>query len=231
MIVGTRIVHPEEVDLWKAEIIQISVYRGMKGNLKMMMDCVYACHKAGMRYVIHPVSYSLLDKETLNDIMQMAAAADLSLILHDERTLEGERLTGTHERMFRKSFEKIKSRTHISFENATNSEDVKWFWESFADSITLDIGHVESSGLDSLEFVKHLDESFINKIQYVHLHRNNGLRGGITDHWPLNYNCREVQALKELLKTKSDISVILEINEVEKIGESLNILRSVRDEI
>ena len=41
--------------------------------------------------------------------------------------------------------------------------------------------------------------------------------------------CKEMQALRELLKRKSDISVILELNEVDQIGESLELLAEIRD--
>jgi hypothetical protein len=86
---------------------------------------------------------------------------------------------------------------------------------------------VESAGLDSVEFVRSLDHGIIDKLQFVHMHRNNGLRGGITDHWPLIPDCMELRALRELLNLKSDISVILEINELEIIGESLKLLREL----
>jgi len=68
----------------------------------------------------------------------------------------------------------------------------------------------------------------LSRVEYIHLHRNNGLRGGLTDHWPITRKCREVNALKELLKKKSDIKVILEINETEEIEENLRILGELR---
>lgn len=70
----------------------------------------------------------------------------------------------------------------------------------------------------------------VGRIEFVHMHRNNGLHGGITDHWPLRPDCREVRALRKLLARRSDVSVILELNEVEQIGESLDILRSLTPE-
>jgi sugar phosphate isomerase/epimerase len=119
----------------------------------------------------------------------------------------------------------------ISFENATHVADVRWFWDNYAESITFDIGHAEVAGLDSIAFVRSLDDETVGKIEYVHVHRNNGLHGGITDHWPLTPGCREVEALRELLRRKSGIGVILELNETEQIGESLRILRHLRDEL
>jgi hypothetical protein len=232
MIVGSRMLYPEEVSFWDAELLQISVYNGMKGNLDLMQDCVLACKKACIGYVIHPVRYSLLKEEMFKDLREMAEWTDLALILHDERAPDGKRLAGEHEDRFRNALKELDSITTVSFENSTHTADVRWFWKNYADnSITLDIGHIESSGLNSLEFVASFDEHIIKKIQFIHMHRNNGLRGGITDHWPLSHNCREVKALEVLLKIKSDVSVILEINEIEEIDKSLDILRSLRDKL
>jgi sugar phosphate isomerase/epimerase len=122
----------------------------------------------------------------------------------------------------------LQSVTPVSFENATDTRDVIWFWNNYADSITLDIGHVEVAGMDSVQFVNFLDTSLIDKIQYVHLHRNNGWRNGLTDHWYITPDCKEVKALKELLRRKQDVGIILEINETEKTEESLRILRQIR---
>lgn len=229
MLIGTRIVEPEEIDLWNAEVIQISVYRGMKDNLEKMKKCVQKCRERGMRYVVHPVRYSLLEGDTFGEIMIMAEQADLALILHDETGPDGRRITADAEADLRKKLQQLKKRTNVSIENSTNTADITWFWNRFADSVTLDIGHLESSGHDSLAFVRNLDPPVIEKIQFVHMHRNNGLRGGITDHWPLSEDCREVRACRELLRVKSDLSVILELNEVDRIGESLGILRSLRE--
>jgi sugar phosphate isomerase/epimerase len=231
MRIGTRILYAEEVEYWNAELLQISVYHGMDKNIEMMEKTARACREAGTRYVIHPVRFSLLQEETLKDVLFMAECTDLSLILHDERTPEGERISGRNETRFRHALEELQAVTHVSFENAVDTGDIHWFWDTFAESVTLDIGHVESSGLDSVEFVNALDEADLQKIQFVHIHRNNGLRGGITDHWPLRADCREISALKSLLNVKRDINVILEINEIEQINQSLDILRSLRDSL
>ncbi|MEW6599342.1 MAG: hypothetical protein AB1499_00070 [Nitrospirota bacterium] len=228
MLIGTRVLYPEEVDYWDADLLQISVYRGMEGGLDFMRKCVRVCKDAGVRFVIHPVKYSLLQQDTFGELLEMAELADLALILHDEKSPDGSRLSGESESMFRKSLDRLREVTEVSLENSTNTRDIHWFWNNFADSVTLDIGHVESSGLDSVDFVQSLDETVIEKLRFVHIHRNNGLRGGITDHWPLAPGCRELNALRELLNVKSDISIILEINEIEKINESLGLLRGLR---
>lgn len=231
MIIGTRVLYPEEVGYWNAEIVQISVFNGMKDNLNIMRNCVDAFREAGTNFVIHPVMYSLLQEELFDDLKEMARLSDVAMILHDERTPEGNRLEGQDEASFKNALNELKSIVPISFENSVNTGDVHWFWNNYADSITLDIGHIESFGLDSTIFIKSLDDSFISKIHFVHMHRNNGVHGGITDHWPLDRDCREVKALEELVKRKSDVSVILELNEVDQIGESLEVLADIRDNI
>jgi hypothetical protein len=231
MKIGTRIVRPEEVSRWDAELLQITVYGGMEYNLSTMRKCVRSCREARIPFVIHPVGYSLLDEGGRADLREMAMAADLALILHDERTGEGQRIEGGSESVFRGFLDELRSLASISFENATDTADVRWFWKQYADAITLDIGHAEVAGFDSVAFVQTLDEETLRKIQYVHIHRNNGTHGGITDHWPLTPGCREVEALRKLLRRKSGIGVILELNETEQIGESLGILRHLRDEL
>ncbi len=231
MKIGTRILYPEEVDMWDADILQISLYHGMKDNLKFMMNCVNACRQAGMPYVIHPVGYSLLNDEMFEDLRKMAELTDLAFLLHDERTPDGKRLTGTDATRFRESVEELRAITSVSFENSENTRDVQWFWSNFRGPITIDIGHIESSGLDSIEFIQSLGSDVISNIEFVHMHRNNGLRGGITDHWPLTDDCREVKALEELLKLKPDVNVFLELNEVDETDRSLTILRELKEKL
>ncbi len=230
MIIGTRILYPEEIDIWDAEIYQISVYRGMKDNTKIMRDTVSACSDADVPYVIHPVGYSILNKDMFSEITEMSKLADRALILHDETRPDGARLNGRDEEDFQTYLQELSSHAPVSIENATNTRDVQWFWDRYADSITLDIGHIETSGLDSVDFIESLGEHTIKKIQYVHIHRNNGLHGGITDHWPLKRDCREVKALTSLICLKPEVNVILEINEVDEIDESLDILRELKDQ-
>jgi sugar phosphate isomerase/epimerase len=231
MLIGTRMVFPDEVGKSNADILQISVYRNMDNNLNIMRDSVNACRDAGKDYVIHPVGYSVLEKSDFSTLAIMAEHAGLALILHDERTPDGGRVTGRHETLFKKASEELGTIAHLSFENAVNTIDVRWFWDTYADSVTVDIGHIEVAGLDSVEFIKSLDNETINKIEFAHMHRNNGLRGGITDHWPLRRNCTELKALEELVRRKSDINVLLELNETDEIGDSLNILREFQDRL
>ncbi len=228
MIIGTRVLSPEEVCNWDIDLIQISIYYGLKENLSIAKACVDLCKRKGIRYVIHPVGYFILNKEMFTCLMLLAQWSDLGLILHDEKMPDGNRISGAHKKKFRGLLRELKSITHVSFENATDTKDARWFWQNFADSITLDIGHVEAAGINSVEYVKTLVKEEIEKIHYVHMHRNNGWRKGLTDHWPLTPECREVSALKELLNRKKDISVILEINESDMINENIKLLRTVK---
>jgi len=225
MNIGTRIHSPQEVNHWDTDILQISVYQGNVDNINQLKKCAEACREQGRRYVVHPVFYSILNREMFRDLKIMSEWADLALILHDEKTHDWKRLAGEHEITFKELVKELQSVTPVSFENATDTGDVIWFWNNYADSITLDLGHVEVAGMDSVQFVNSLDIALIDKLQYVHLHRNNGWRNGLTDHWYITPDCKEVKALKELLRRKQDVGIILEINETEKTEESLRILR------
>ena len=230
MLIGTRVHNRHEVNQWDADILQISLYYGHGDNITRLKKCVEACRERQRRYVIHPVFYPILKQETFEDLIVMAELADLAVILHDEKIHDWERITGEHEKTFRELVRELQSVTPVSFENATDTKDVVWFWNHFADSITLDIGHLEAAGIDSVEFIRHLDRGLVDKIHYVHLHRNNGWRNGLTDHWYITPECKEVKALKELLRGKKDVGVILEVNEREMIEENLNLLKAIRKE-
>ena len=115
----------------------------------------------------------------------------------------------------------------VSIENSGNNPDIKWFWREHARSITLDIGHLEVAGIDSVQFVRTLEPDLLEALDFVHMHRVNGVRGGIRDHWGLTTDCRELQALKELLARKKGLKVILEIIEAGDVERSLDLLRSL----
>ena len=227
MRIGSRITMPEQVHTWDLDIAQISFYKGFRFNLEHIKVCALACRKKVVPYVIHPVGYRITDTEMFNEINSVTAWVDEALILHDERASDKGRLEGTDGQQFRKALDALPSRLHVSFENATHTKDIIWFWQHYADSVTIDLGHVESSGLDSIEFVKNLDKEIVDKTEYIHMHRNGHFRNGLTDHWYLTPNCRELEALKTFIQRKSDVSVILEINEIEMIEESLTLLRNM----
>jgi sugar phosphate isomerase/epimerase len=157
----------------------------------------------------------------------MAPWAGEALILHDARARDGGRLGGAEEQAFREALGELSALVRVSFENATFSPDAPWFWQQFAQSITLDVGHLEAAGLDSLGFVRALPQGLLQRVEYVHLHRNASLRGGLTDHWPITASCRELQAVRALLEHKPQVALILEINETEELEANLRLLRDV----
>jgi hypothetical protein len=163
-------------------------------------------------------------ERTMDALRFMARFADLGLILHDECAPLMGRLFGEWEKNYRNGLEEIQGICHVSIENAINSHDAEWFWRNYASSITIDIGHLEAAGINTQKWVKDFPSDLLDKVEYIHLHRNNGFRAGLTDHWPITRKCNEVNALKELLNRKSDIKVILEINETEEMEENLRIL-------
>lgn len=227
MRIGYRVVRPDEVGLWQADIVQISVYGGQSGALETVRECASECADRGIAHVLHPVGYGLLEPGALKALMEMALWAGEALILHDERAPDGGRLGGALMDYYLAALEELGALTRVSLENSTYTQDVRWFWDAFAESVTLDMGHIESSGMDSHEFVSGLDEKTLAKVDYVHMHRNWKVRGGITDHWPLTPGCSELGALSGLLGRKGDVAVILEINETEMTGESLGLIRAL----
>lgn len=228
MRIAYRVTRPEDVGRWEGDFAQVSVYRHWEGSLGRVDDNVALLRDKGVRYVMHPVGYSLLGgADEQEALKRLAGLADLALILHDERAPDGGRIGGKHEKKFLRVLEELSGAAHVSFENANNSADAPWFWERFARNVTLDIGHVEAAGLDSVEYVKKLSDGIVERIDYVHMHHNNGLRGGLTDHWPLREGCRELAALRELLRRKTGFGVILEINELAEINDSIRLLRSM----
>lgn len=229
MKIGYRVVSTKEVGLHEADLVQISTYGSGAENVNAVRRCAEECRKKGVPYVVHPVGCPLLGRGTIEGLFEMAKLADLALILHDERTPEGLMLHGDYSEQFRRIKGELAGHAFLSFENANNTGDAPWFWANFADSVTLDIGHVEAAGLDSVEYVNALDASCIQNIHYVHMHHNGEWRSGLTDHWPLEDGCRELDALRALLKRKRDISVILEINETWETEKSLTLLREAAE--
>jgi hypothetical protein len=232
MLAGYRAVSPDEVGYWPGDFVQISCYRWLDNRMELMTECARRCREKGIPYVIHPVGYELLkaDEREMNEIREMAVKAGWALLLHDERP-NGNRVNGEEIARLWKILNELGRHTTLSIENAASTEDSPWFWKTFADSITLDIGHIEASGFNSIEYIEGLDKELTDKIDYVHLHRKGPFRSGLIDHWPVTPDCREVEALKALLGKRPGARVILELNEVEETGENLNLVRSVWEEL
>ncbi|MGB9715892.1 MAG: hypothetical protein ACPL1G_05755 [Thermodesulfovibrionales bacterium] len=231
MIYGYKVTKESEVSLYPASLIQISVYRGYEKGIEQMLKVVSACRLRHIRYVIHPIGYFLSEtraehrKKTITIMHEIAKHVDLALIIHDETTPWGTRLEGIFEESYKDALYELTKICPVSIENANNSHDIHWFWRQFATSITIDIGHLEAAGIDSVNFVKELGEDLIEKINFVHIHRYNGLHDGeLKDHWGLLKDCRELKALKLLLKRKKEIGVILEIVDMDSLEESMKLI-------
>jgi len=228
MKIAYRVARPDDVGRWDGDFAQLSVYRQWPGSMQGAHECVRRLRERGIPYVVHPVGFSLIGgPEDVEAVKMMAGLSDMALILHDERAPGGGRIEGDLEARFRKALDELERIVPVSLENALNTADAPWFWERFARSVTIDIGHIEGAGLVSTEFVQNLPDSIVNKIEFVHMHCNATLRGGLTDHWPLREGCRELEALRLLLGRKRDLSVILEINEVEEMNDSIELLRKL----
>ncbi len=233
MQVGYRITTPDEIQLHPADLFQISVYhRAPINNLERVISCACACNKARKHYVVHPVNYFLLDEddETFEELVQIAKWSGSALLLHDEviwqttpSGLKMKRLEDRQAQKFLARLEKLESICKVSFEDAVNVKDTPWFWETFASSVTIDIGHLESAGINSVDFLKSLKPEILDKVEYCHMHRKHEMRYGLADHWPLVPGCRELDALETLLEKKPDLKVILELNP-DELAYSLQLL-------
>jgi hypothetical protein len=228
-----RVTTPDEIGRFPADFLQVSVFRRWPNAIDSMFKTVAACHASHMRYVIHPVEYPLAELRPekriimMDDLRTMAQHTDLALIVHDESMKGGKKLEGEAADAYRESLAELSKYCAVSIENAGTNKDIHWFWKEYASSITLDIGHLEVAGIDSIEFAGNLPPELLDAIDFVHMHRVNGVRGGIRDHWGLTENCRELKALRELLGRKKGLKVILEIIEKDDLDKSLDLLHSL----
>lgn len=232
MKIGYRISKSDDIGRYPADLVQISYWKIFGPNLDEIGEMASRCRKAGVRYVIHPVFTPLSEvrpdvrEKNLKELFALARMADLGMIFHDETLPDKGRLSGEPLDQYRKTLAELSALCPCSIENANNTPDIDWFWGMIGGSVTLDMGHFESSGIDSVHKVQSLPDELLARVEYVHMHRKNGEHGGILDHWPLTAECRELRALETLLRRKKDISVILEVNEMDQVGQSLNLLRN-----
>lgn len=242
MQIGYRVIRPADVGSQELSFVQISLWReahwgvadgeeGVVQALAMADDC----RRRGIRSVFHPLEYPLAGAggvHTKHVLGRLAAHADLGIIIHDEGRQGGARLDDTAAAHYEEQLAGISGTCPVSVENSFNSTDILWFWERFvlpageSVSITIDIGHLESAGMDSIAFVRDLPERFLRRVQFVHMHHKGGERWGVVDHWPLEPGCREIEALKLLIGRKHDLWVILELDaQHDGIGESARLLK------
>lgn len=245
MEIGYRIIRPEDIGSQKLSFAQISLWRtaswGVSEGRRAVEEAIAIageCRRRGIRTVFHPLEYPLADErgeETMAVLRQLAAAADLGIIIHDEGGPDGSRLTETQAAAYEQRVREISRLCPLSIENAFNSNDSLWFWERFvgpedADvSITLDIGHLESAGFDSIAFVRDLPEHLALRVDFVHMHHKGEERWGVMDHWPLEPGCRELEALAVLRSRKKGLRVVLELDAQEEgLRRSIELLRKLK---
>lgn len=230
MLSGYRITKKEEVGLHDADFVQIGFYNGFGTGINEIKEIALLCRDRNIRYIIHPINFFLSEtrsrerKNTMNILTALARLTDLGLIVHDEWTPYGGRLNSQWEKNYRKGLNELKDICKVSIENANNSHDAEWFWRNFASSITIDIGHLEAAGINSVNKLKNFPSDLLDKLEYIHLHRN----GAHRDHWPITEDCKEIKAFEEILKRKPDIKAILEINEMEELEKNLKLLEGFK---
>jgi sugar phosphate isomerase/epimerase len=245
MQLGYRIIRPQDVGTQSLQFAQISLWRTANWDVadgeravKEAIEIAWACKACGIRTVYHPLEYPLANEhasQTMGVMRRLAAAADLGIIIHDEGGAGHKGLTAEEESSFERNLQDISRLCHVSIENSFNSNDITSFWERFVVpssdcvSITLDIGHLELAGVDSIAFVRDMAQCLIDRTRFVHMHHHNEQEQlGIKDHLPLVPGCREIEALKVLLKRKQDVWVVLERDAAQDgIRQSIEFLKNL----
>jgi sugar phosphate isomerase/epimerase len=201
------------------------------------IEIAAACKARGIRTVFHPLEYPLTGEyaaETLDALKRLAAAADLGIIIHDEGAAGAARLGNEQADQYARNVQELCGLCRISIENSYNSGDITWFWERFvapapdSASITLDIGHLELAGLDSISFILNMSQRLVERIDFVHMHHHDARSPhAVKDHQPLVPGCREIEALRVLCKRKEDVRIVLELDATEDgMGQSIELLRN-----
>ena len=247
MELGYRIIRPGDVGKYPLPLAQISLWRTANWGVsegepavREAIEIAAACKARGIRTVFHPLEYPLTNEHgalTRDVLRRLAGASDLGIIIHDEGGADGSRLPGNDAEHYEKIIREISSLCPISLENSYNSGDITWFWERFvmpappSVSITLDIGHLELAGLDSISFVQGVQKELVERIAFVHMHHHDSkTREAVPDHKPLVKGCREIEALKLLLQRKRDLRVILELDAAEDgMAQSIELLEQLRN--
>jgi len=244
MELGYRIIRPQDVGSQPLLFAQISLWRTAAWDVaegeRAVTEAIgiaSACTARGIRTVFHPLEYPLTNAyaaQTLDVMRRLAAASDLGIILHDEGGADGKGLSAAEAAEFERNLAAISSLCPVSIENAFNSGDITRFWDRFvvtapkSVSITLDIGHLESADIDAIAFVRDLPERLASRVNFAHMHHKAEERYGIKDHWPLVADCREIEALRELLKRRPGVKVVLELDAAEDgMSRSIELLKTI----
>ncbi len=245
MELGYRIIRPDDIGKYPLKFAQISLWRTANWDVvdgeeavQQAIAIAQACKTRGIRTVFHPLEYPLtnaLGPQTLKVMRRLAAACDLGIIVHDEGTAGRMRLSSGEAGTYEKNVMEISGLCPVSIENSYNSGDITWFWESFVVpapknvSLTLDIGHLELAGLDSVSFVRDMPQRLIDRMQFVHMHHHDGKdTHWVKDHKPLVAGCREIEALKLLIQRKRDVFIVLELDAAENgMKQSIELLKNL----
>lgn len=232
MKLGYRIFNIGEIVESDLPLVQISVWHKDGEDIKRVSQMAGALKNRGLDFVIHVASLYMSETRPgirdyhLQSLKEYAKMADLALVVHDETGPDGNRLNGIWREAYEEALAELEKICRVSIENAFDSKNALWFWDQFADSITFDIGHFEAAGMDVLGVIEDLEDGHIKKLDFVHIHRNDGVHwGSITDHWPLTMGCVEIGALERLLELKEDVGVIIEVD-VKDLPQSLQALSS-----
>ncbi len=232
--IGTQSVNFAQISLWRtADWGVADGNRGVREAIRM----ADACRQQGIRTVYHPLEYPLtgeLAPGTVEVMQRLAQASDLGIIIHDEGGENG-RLSGPDAVQYGVNVRAVSRLCPVSIENSYNSGDITWFWERFVlpmpepVSITLDIGHLELAGIDSVRFVASLSEALLSRLLFVHIHHHDGASSAwVKDHQALVPGCREIEALRLLLQRKQDLWVIVELDAAETgMKESIALLKNL----
>ncbi|MEW6382111.1 MAG: hypothetical protein AB1611_21255 [bacterium] len=229
---GYRIFDSQLISQVDLPLVQISVFRTSEADIQRVKILADIIRSAGKRFVIHPMDVNLSDTQqvvrerNLTQVKRFAEMADLGLIIHDELLPDRQKLQGEWQENYRSGLAELEKICPVSLENSRDSQNAPWFWQTFARHITFDVGHFESQGIDSFELVSTLSPELIEKINFIHLHRSNGMKpNGLIDHWPIVQGCRELKTLRKLAELKPDLKVILEVDTANDILESRRALR------
>src|SRR5574337_381967 len=245
MELGYRIIRPDDAGKYPLRFAQISLWREANWGVaegeeavRQAIEIARTCKAQGIRTVFHPLEYPMageLASRTVDVLRRLAATCDLGIILHDEGGAGRERLSPAETEQYERSVREISARCPVSIENSYNSGDITWFWERFvvpapeSVSLTLDIGHLELAGLDSVSFVRNMPQYLIDRMQFVHMHHHDSKdTHWVKDHKPLEPGCREIEALKLLLQRKRDVFVVLELDAAgDGMTQSIELLKGI----
>ncbi|MEO5357872.1 MAG: hypothetical protein H7844_11310 [Nitrospirae bacterium YQR-1] len=238
MLIGYGILAGETVKVSSPGIVQISVFKEWDGNISAAVNTSTYLKSLGIPAVFHPVGYFLSEtreevrRQNMEVLLYLAGHATQPIIIHDETTPWGTRLYGQYEEAYEEALKKITQYCPVSIENASNTTDVTWFWSRFATSITLDIGHIQAAGIDAETFVAGMDGDLCKMVEFIHVHHANGPHyNGVTDHWGLTPNCKELKALRKFIKRNSTVKIILEIINTDDVRESLTLIEEAVREV